>query len=123
MNLNDLTLGQIRELSSLIGCHSPEKASPKLSPFVGRYVIVRAYSAGVHAGELVSQDGDIVILKDSRRLWNWKAKSGIALSGVAVHGIDAKNSKVDVNLSEVCIIGVCEVIPASDVSRESIKNA
>jgi hypothetical protein len=119
MNINDLTIGQVRELTAMIG----SKTIQKSSPFIGRHVIVRAYSAGVHAGELVSQDGDIVVLKNSRRLWNWKAKSGVALSGVAVHGIDAKNSKLDVILDDICIIGVCEIIPTSSSSQESIKNA
>ncbi len=122
MNLNDLTLGQIRELSSLINANSSTvKASE--SPFIGKHVIVRAYSAGVHAGELVSQDGDIVVLKNSRRLWKWKAKAGIALSGVAVHGIDTKNSTVDTQIDEILIIGVCEIIPTSAASQESISHA
>jgi hypothetical protein len=120
MNINDLTIGQVRELSVMLNA-SPDISKP--SPFIGRHVIVRAYSAGVHAGELVSQDGDIVVLKDSRRLWNWEAKSGVALSGVAVHGIDAKNSKVDVVVKEICIIGVCEIIPTTDTSHESIISA
>jgi len=30
----------------------------------GKYVICRCNSAGVHAGELVSQEGDVALLKD-----------------------------------------------------------
>lgn len=120
MNLEDLTIGQARELARLFGAAAPTSAP---SPFVGRYVIVRCYSAGVHAGELVSQDGDIVILKNSRRLWQWKAKAGVALSGVAVNGLSSSGSKVDVELPELMLTGVIETIPASEVARESIRAA
>ena len=36
-----------------------------------RYVIVRTYSAGVFAGELVSRKGKEVVIKNARRLWYW----------------------------------------------------
>ena len=42
-------------------------------PFTGRYVLCRCYSAGVHCGELVSLSGEQAILKNSRRLWFWRA--------------------------------------------------
>jgi hypothetical protein len=119
MDINSLTIGQARELAALFG----NVAASNPSPFIGKYVIVRTYSAGVHAGELVSQDGDIVVLKDSRRLWKWKAKQGVALSGVAVHGIHRQESKVDVILTELLLTGAIEVIPTSDGAKESIHGA
>lgn len=120
MNINDLTIGQARELAALFG--APTAVSPP-SPFVGRFVICRCYSAGVHAGELVSQDGDIVVLKNSRRLYQWKAKAGIALSGVAINGLVHSGSKVDALLPEIMLTGVIETIPTSDSARESINAA
>jgi hypothetical protein len=119
MDINSLTIGQARELAALFG----NVAASKPSPFIGKYVIVRTYSAGVHAGELVSQDGDIVVLKDSRRLWKWKATQGVALSGVAVHGIHRHESKVDVIVPEHMLLGTIEVIPTSDNAKESIHGA
>lgn len=47
------------------------------------YVIVRAHTAGVHAGYLESRKGDTVTLTESRRLWRW---FGGSLSEVANHG-------------------------------------
>lgn len=87
-------------------------------PFVGKFVICRCYSAGVHAGILVSQTGDQAILKDSRRLWYWKANDGIALSGLAVHGL--KEGKIDTLLPEIALTGVIETIPCTEKTRESI---
>ena len=88
-------------------------------PFVGRYVLCRCYSAGVHTGTLVSLDGDRAILSDSRRLWYWNAKAGLALSGVAQHGLK-RNSKVDVLNPEIALTGVIEVIPCSAEAEASI---
>ncbi len=90
-------------------------------PMVGQYVILRCYSAGVHAGWLVSQTGDQAILRDTRRLWSWQAKAGVALSGLAVHGL--KSGKIDTLLPMIALTGVIETIPCSDVARETISAA
>lgn len=101
------------------------KRAPKATgghPFVGRHVICRCYSAGVHAGVLVSQTGDQAVLRDARRLWRWTAASGVALSGLAVHGLsgDRSVSKIDTLLPDIALTGVIETIPTSDIARRSI---
>ena len=116
MNLNDLTIGQAKELASMFGAST---AIAPAHPFTGKYVIARCYAAGVHAGEVVSVDGENVILKDSRRLWSWKAADGRALSGVAQHGI-TNESKLDVINPIIYLTGVCELIPVADGVREKI---
>ena len=116
MNINDLTIGQAKELASMFGTSA---SITPAHPFVGQYVIARCYSAGVHAGEVVSVDGENVILKDSRRLWAWKAEDGVALSGVAQHGIKA-GSKLDVVNPTIYLTGVCELIPVANGVREKI---
>jgi hypothetical protein len=88
-------------------------------PFCGKYVIARCHIAGVHAGEVVSADGENVILKDSRRLWSWKAKDGIALSGVAQNGLKS-DSKIDTMNPLIFLTGVCELIVCSDIAKASI---
>ena len=92
---------------------------PTQHPFVGKYVLCRCYSAGVHCGELVSLSGEQAILTNSRRLWFWRAKAGIALSGVAQHGI-AGDSKVDAANPEIALAGVIEVIPCTAEAEASI---
>ncbi len=49
-----------------------------------RYVIVRTYSAGCFAGELISRKGQEVALKNARRLWQWSGAA--SLSQLAVDG-------------------------------------
>ena len=120
MNLDDLTLGEARKLAAMFCGSTP--AHTKSDPLVGRYVICRCKSAGVHAGELVNQEGDVVLLKASRRLWSWKAKKGVALSGVAENGI-ASESKIDSCVSLIRLTGVIETIACSVIGQESIQNA
>ena len=116
MNINELTIGQVKELAALFSAGHSVSVS---HPFIGKYVIARCYSAGVHAGEVVSVDGGNVILKSSTRLWSWKAQDGIALSGVAQHGIK-KDSKLDTLNPEIYLVDVCELIPCTDKAKETI---
>lgn len=118
MNIEDLTIKQIREIAAMV--HNGPITSQQSHPFAGSYVIARCYSAGVHAGEVVSVDGENVVLKDSRRLWSWKASDGVALSGVAQHGITKQNCKIDTQNPLIYLTGVCELIPCSAVAKDSI---
>lgn len=122
MDINNLTIGQAKELAALFGVSQEVAVSPVQHFFVGQYVIARCYAAGVHAGEVVSVDGDSVILKNSRRLWSWKAKEGVALSGVAQHGIKKDGGKVDTVNPSIYLTGVCELIPTSIAAKESIND-
>ena len=119
IDINELTIRQIREIAAtfpaLFG-----KAENIADGMVGKYAIVRCYSAGVHAGTVIAIDGDKVLLKDSRRLWSWKAAQGVALSGVAQFGI--VGGKIDAANPEIYLTGVIEIIPASQAAKESIQN-
>jgi hypothetical protein len=117
MNIDDLTFGQLKQIATMFG--ASQQTSKAEHPFVGKYVIARCYAAGVHAGEVVSADGEEVILKTSRRLWSWKAKDGVALSGVAQNGIKSE-SKIDTMNPLIALNGVCELIVCSDVAKASI---
>jgi hypothetical protein len=118
MNINDLTIGQGKELVAMFGGIT---AAPAPHPFVGKYCICRCTGAGVHAGTVVSVDGDTAVLCDSRRLWSWTTRAGVALSGVAQNGL--AGGKIDTANPEIYLTGVCEIIPCSAKAREDIQNA
>lgn len=122
MNIDEITIKQAREIAALFG-NSPAGATqpPAPHPFVGRYCILRCAQAGVHAGVLVSQDGDRAVLRSARRLWSWKAQDGVALSGVAINGL--AGGKIDTLVPDIALTGVIETIPCSDYARESIHGA
>ena len=120
MNIDNLTYGELKQIAALFaGAANIQSAPTNIHPFVGKFVIARCYSAGVHAGEVISVDGENVILKDSIRLWSWKAKDGVALSGVAQTGIQI-GCKIDLQNPVIYLTGVCELIPCSDSAKESI---
>lgn len=118
MNIDDFTFGQLKQIAALFG--STAKPTQTQHQFVGQYVIARCYSAGVHAGEVVSVDGENVILKDSHRLWSWKAKDGLALSGVAQMGVQRSSCKIDTKNPLIYLTGVCELIPCTKTAKDSI---
>ena len=120
MDINDLTIGQGRELAAMFSV-AVAPTPPQPHPFVGKYCICRCSGAGIHAGTVVSVDGDRVILRDSRRLWQWQTRAGVALSGVAQNGL--AGGKLDTANPEIYLTSVCEVIPCSAKAREDIQNA
>lgn len=121
MNIDNMTYGELKQIAALF--NGVQTQAQSNNPVIGQYCIARCYSAGVHAGTVVSVDGENVVLKDSRRLWSWKAKDGVALSGVAQSGLISDKSKVDVMNPTIYLTGVCELIPCSDKAKESINGS
>ena len=119
MNIDDLTVGQAKELAAMFAGQPAPVAAPH--PLIGKYCICRCSAAGVHAGEVVSVNGDTVILRNSRRPWQWQAVDGVALSGVAQNGL--AGGKIDTLNPEIQLMGVCEIIPCSAKAQEDIENA
>ena len=120
MNINDLTIGQAKELAPMFGNKSTE--STGLNCMIGKKVIIRTYSAGVWFGELGQKDRNEVILLNARRMWTWWAKEGISLSSVAVHGIKKDQSKIAEAVDSVWIEAI-EIIPCSDSAITNIESA
>lgn len=121
MNIDELTVGQVKEISGLIkGQFMNGHIDNKM---VGKYVIVRCHDAGVHAGVLESYSGRECVLLESRRLWYWKpANKKSFLSGVAVEGLDS-TSKVGTSISRIHLTENCEIIECSEKSAKSIREA
>ena len=84
------------------------------------YVIVRTYSAGVHAGELVKKEGKEVVLKNARRLWYWAGAA--TLSQLAMEGVKAPSKcKFPCEVTEIILTEAIEVIPCTQKAIDSIK--
>ena len=85
-----------------------------------RHVIVRSSQAGCFAGELISRNGDSVVLKNSRRLWYWAGAA--SLSQLAVHGTSRlRDCKFPVAIPSHEVLGVCEIIDMTPEGRASIE--
>lgn len=116
MDFDDLTIGDAKKLACMFG--KGESKSDCCHPMIGKKVIIRTLSAGVHYGELVEKEGKEVILKNSRRLWYWKTNNkGISLSEVSLTGL-SNDSKVCAAVDSIWMEAV-EIIPCT---KEAIKN-
>ena len=124
MKLDDLTIGEAKQLAQLFSQTQQSSTQQSLNNMIGKKVIVRTYSAGVHYGLLVEKSGNEVIIESARRLWFWKAKEGISLSAVATHGLH-KDSKICEPLNSLWLEAI-EIIPvSSDIASniEGMQNA
>lgn len=95
MNIDDLTIGEAKQLAALLGNNSGEVKSKLYSRYVGRYVICRSRNEGINAGKVIEVDDTGVILEDARRLYYHKPanKELSWYEGVALEGL-SKDSKV-----------------------------
>ena len=59
-----------------------------------KWVIVRTYSAGCWFGKIKERVGNKIKMSNARRMWKWKAKQSISLSGCARYGIVADESRI-----------------------------
>ena len=85
-----------------------------------RYVIVRTYSAGCFAGELVSKKGKEATLTNCRRLWQWSGAA--SLSQLAVDGTKNPSAcKFPAPTSRHELTEVIETIDVSAKARASIE--
>lgn len=92
-----------------------ETAEGQPLTLIGRHVVVRTYSAGVHIGELVSRDGTAVQLKSARRLWYWKG--AFTLNEVANAGVKT-GSKLSSPVELVELTEAIEIIPTTEDARK-----
>ena len=116
MNIDDLTLKQIKELKALLlneNCNSPTN-----HPMLNKRCVIRTYSAGVHIGDVVFINEMEVHLKNALRLWQWKS-GGLSLSAIANNGI--KNGRLN-KTGEIYLTNAIEFIPTTKLAEETYVN-
>lgn len=87
---------------------------------LGQYVIVRTYSAGVHAGTLADRDGREVELTECRRIWRWEGAA--SLSELARRGTSKPNAcQFPVPVARIVLTEAIEIIEASPEGQASIE--
>jgi hypothetical protein len=87
--------------------------------FVGKYCMVRTYSAGVFAGIIVKRKGKEVLLKNARRIWYWDGAA--SLSQLATSGTSKpQNCKFPAPVASVLLTEVIEIIPITLAAKKSI---
>ena len=87
---------------------------------LGKFVIVRTYSAGVHTGYLREVAGTTVILAEARRLWSWS--SAFTLNEAALRGV-GESSRISEPVPEIYLSQAIEVIPCSKEAEANLKRS
>ena len=85
-----------------------------------QFVIVRTYSAGVHAGYLEKFDGKSISLSKSIRIWYWSGAA--SLSQLAMEGVKNPDAcKFAMPVSMIVLTEAIEVITATEEARKNIQ--
>lgn len=121
MNINDLTIGQAKELANMFP--SSTQNNCMLSNYIGKYVIVRSRNEGINAGFVKALDSTGIILQEARRIWYHKPKDrktawyeGVALSGLS------EDSKISAAVEEKVIVEDYSLTLCSTDAKTSISN-
>ena len=135
MNIENLTVREAREIAAIFNntainaqsAAAPSDTTPDAQPattpkwqhpLLGKRVLVRTYSAGVHIGTLASVNPDNAMechLKDALRLWRWEG-GGLSLSAVAHNGI--KGGRLN-RTDEVVLTNAIEYIPTTEEAEKT----
>ena len=83
--------------------------------------LIRTYSAGVHVGELQSQSGAVVKLKNARRIWRWRGAN--TLNELANHGAAREWTRISEPVPEITLTEAIEVIPVSDAAAKNLSES
>lgn len=93
------------------------------SNLIGKKVIVRSVNAGVFFGTLdaITPDGCSCELSRARKLWYWDGAA--AVEEIAQIGTARPdNCKFTVTVDKIAIVGICQVVPATDKAASVIES-
>ena len=121
MNVNDLTIGEAKELAALFG-NTAQSSVANGSSLIGKYVIVRSRNEGVNAGIITEMDETGIVIKDARRIWYHRPadKSISWYEGVALTGL-SDNSKISAEVPLKAIIEDYSITVCTADAEKSIR--
>ena len=83
------------------------------------YVIIRTYSAGVHAGYLEKKEVKEVTLRKSRRIHYWSGAA--SLSQMAIDGVNKPNDcRFALELDKIKLTEAIEILYCTEKARDNI---
>ena len=117
MNLDELTVGQVKEIQALLNNQSQATIGEEI---INRKCIVRTYSAGVFFGIVRKRSGKEMYMTDVRQLWRWAGAA--TLCQLAMTGTSKPDEcKFPCVVDELLLTEVIEIIPCSAAGITSIE--
>ena len=119
MNINELTIGQLKEVAKLAsGLGACDGSVAENSD--GRVVIVRSRDQGVMFGNLQGVEGASVSLTNAVQMWRWKAAKGGTLVDCATFGVDASKCKFSEGGTATTILNACAILDCTEDGAKSL---
>lgn len=85
---------------------------------LGKYVVIRTYSAGVHAGYVKDLEEGYVLLNKATRIYKWDG--AFTLSQMAMEGVKKPGNCIfSIPVDEILLQWI-EIIPCTKEAEESI---
>ena len=97
----------------------PPQGTKGASTMIGKFCVIRTYSAGVHVGTLVKHKGTKVTLSNARRIWSWQGAN--TLHEIALAGV-GKGSKISAPVESILLTEAIEIIPASAAAQTNLES-
>lgn len=88
---------------------------------LGRFVVVRTFSAGVHCGTLAESFGTAVRLTNARRIWRWSGAN--TLHELSLRGSTGTQHRISEPVSEIVLTQAVEIIPCATESQTNLENS
>ena len=122
MNLDELTLGQAKQLAAMFGQNS-QAQSTILNDAIGKYCIVRTRNEGINCGKVIQADYTGVVIEDARRIYYHKPKDRSVswYEGVATTGLH-DDSKISGEVPRKYIIEDYSLTICTEVSEKSLRS-
>lgn len=86
---------------------------------IPEYVVVRTFSAGAFAGELLKREGKEVWLTNARRLWYWDGAA--SLSELALRGVTKPQNCKFPDPVDIILTEAVEIISTTPEARACIE--
>lgn len=83
-------------------------------------VLIRTACAGVHVGELVEQDGDVVDLANAHRIWRWRGAN--TLHELSQRGAAQECTRISEPVPAIRLLGVVEILPCAEIAALNLRS-
>lgn len=119
MNIDSLTIGEAKELIKMLSGVGGANTTYS-SPHLGKFVLLRTRDSGVHCGDILSQVGQTVELRDARRIWRWRGAN--TLNELSVNGASmTEYTRISEPVARITILDVLEIIPCTDIAAKNLE--
>jgi len=122
IDINELTVGDIKMISEMFNNMSGQPSSGIAQGMIGKYVLVRSRNEGINSGFVEKADETGIVLTESRRIWYHRPKNKAMCwyEGVSISGLSS-DSKVSAIVPKKIIVEDYSITECLDVAIKSLQ--